>query len=262
MAKVKQSPSELQSQLNDQLQFLEASAARFDEGHDNEAKRLAATIRLLVHDTPKSHSLLGQLELKGGPFWDTAFKAIDENRAGHGGLVFIAMGGAKTRYVAMLDAIPPPYVRQVPFDRWWSAPVFVDAAGRRLTRSDLVLAVANQDGGAHVDPGLEETYAALSRNNSLNYVANDGQGERAMDGPERAALRQIAHELLKTLKPGYSANPQHSAALIASTFTITQESVPPILTELQAKARKVGRNAPCPCGSGKKSKRCHGAVGP
>ncbi|MEA3511623.1 MAG: SEC-C metal-binding domain-containing protein, partial [Actinomycetota bacterium] len=24
---------------------------------------------------------------------------------------------------------------------------------------------------------------------------------------------------------------------------------------------KVGRNAPCPCGSGKKYKRCHGAVG-
>ena len=24
-------------------------------------------------------------------------------------------------------------------------------------------------------------------------------------------------------------------------------------------ARKVGRNDPCPCGSGKKYKRCHGA---
>jgi preprotein translocase subunit SecA len=29
----------------------------------------------------------------------------------------------------------------------------------------------------------------------------------------------------------------------------------------QATAKdKVGRNAPCPCGSGKKYKRCHGAV--
>ena len=25
--------------------------------------------------------------------------------------------------------------------------------------------------------------------------------------------------------------------------------------------RKVGRNEPCPCGSGKKYKRCHGALG-
>jgi uncharacterized protein len=30
---------------------------------------------------------------------------------------------------------------------------------------------------------------------------------------------------------------------------------------VRAQAPKVGRNAPCPCGSGKKYKRCHGAVG-
>jgi uncharacterized protein YecA (UPF0149 family) len=28
----------------------------------------------------------------------------------------------------------------------------------------------------------------------------------------------------------------------------------------QAKSGKVPRNAPCPCGSGKKYKKCHGAV--
>ena len=29
------------------------------------------------------------------------------------------------------------------------------------------------------------------------------------------------------------------------------------ITPKQAKARKVGRNDPCPCGSGEKFKRCH-----
>ena len=28
--------------------------------------------------------------------------------------------------------------------------------------------------------------------------------------------------------------------------------------ESQRKAKKVGRNAPCPCGSGRKYKKCHG----
>jgi preprotein translocase subunit SecA len=28
----------------------------------------------------------------------------------------------------------------------------------------------------------------------------------------------------------------------------------------QAKSDKVGRNAPCPCGSGRKYKKCHGAT--
>ena len=28
----------------------------------------------------------------------------------------------------------------------------------------------------------------------------------------------------------------------------------------QAKGDKVGRNAPCPCGSGRKYKKCHGAT--
>ncbi len=52
---------ELQAHLAEQLQFLEASADAFDRGFRGEAKRMAATIRILVHQTHRSHSLLGQL---------------------------------------------------------------------------------------------------------------------------------------------------------------------------------------------------------
>jgi len=67
----------------------------------------------------------------------------------------------------------------------------------------LILTAANQDGGAHVDPALDEVYADLSERNSLAWIANDGQGEHPMEGPEKVAIRQIAHEALKSLKPGY-----------------------------------------------------------
>jgi len=30
---------------------------------------------------------------------------------------------------------------------------------------------------------------------------------------------------------------------------------------MQREERKVGRNEPCPCGSGKKFKQCHGVLG-
>jgi preprotein translocase subunit SecA len=33
---------------------------------------------------------------------------------------------------------------------------------------------------------------------------------------------------------------------------------PPGTTAVKREADKVGRNDPCPCGSGKKYKRCHG----
>ena len=31
---------------------------------------------------------------------------------------------------------------------------------------------------------------------------------------------------------------------------------------VRREGRKIGRNEPCPCGSGKKYKKCHGAVAP
>ncbi len=51
------------AQLEEQVAFLRHSAALFDAGADAEAKRIAVVIRVLVHDTPRSHSLLAQLGL-------------------------------------------------------------------------------------------------------------------------------------------------------------------------------------------------------
>jgi len=60
----RQSNEELQQHLKDIIQALELSAYAFDNGSEGEAKRLAAAIRVLVHDTESSKSLLGQLEQK------------------------------------------------------------------------------------------------------------------------------------------------------------------------------------------------------
>jgi uncharacterized protein YchJ len=120
----------------------------------------------------------------------------------------------------------------VSFSRWWNSIVFVDTERRALSRSKLVLTAANQDGGAHIDCALDEVYHALSRQNSLRWFFTDGERQIEPGGPEKAAIRQIAHETLKSLHPAY-----------------TRFSV-----------QKIGRNKTCPCGSGFKYKHCHGKV--
>jgi hypothetical protein len=211
--------TELQEHLAEQIGFLERSAAAFDAGYDGEAKRLATTLRTLLHDTEQSHSLVGQLGQKNRDFVDTAVKYDPANLSSHGGLVFIAVGAPRTRYVAMLDDVPTTGL--LPFSDWWNAPVFIDNARNLLTRKNLVLIAANQDGGAHVDPALDERYDRLSHENALGYIAVENGTARPMEGPEKAAIRQIAHEVLKTLVPGYAKQPSHKAGVFAGGISVS-----------------------------------------
>jgi preprotein translocase subunit SecA len=55
---------------------------------------------------------------------------------------------------------------------------------------------------------------------------------------------------------------QQQQAPQASVTTSSAKSVQQMRTrQVVRSGEKIGRNAPCPCGSGKKYKRCHGAVG-
>jgi hypothetical protein len=190
VSKIQLSQKELEVHLKEQISFLEASANSFDTGMEEEAKRLAVTIRILVHETPLSHSLLVQMG-KNLKFLDTSSDLDSNNILAHGGLITILTEPHQIRYVAMLDKLPSNKAKMIDFDSWWNKPVFVDRRGRKLTRKDLILTAANQDGGAHVDPSLDETYANLSRN-GLDLIVDHGTGAKVLDKPERAAIRQLA----------------------------------------------------------------------
>ena len=162
-----------------------------------------------------------------------------------------------TRYVAMLDDVPPGNFKTVSFDDWWGKPIFIDKDRQLLTRKDVVLIAANQDGGAHIDPHLDARYAELAT--QLGWVAVDNHVARIMEGPERVAIRQIAHELLRTLDPTYTKKPAHAAGMIIGMPSIIEggpEDLPPV----PKAQRKMGRNEPCFCGSNLKYKRCHGRL--
>ena len=250
----RQSQEELQQHLKDIIEALELSSYAFDEGHEGEAKRLAAAIRVLVHDTESSKSLLGQLEQKTIKFYDTCITRDPKNILTFSGLSAINMTPQGAKYVALLDELPPDSPPQwVNFDDWWGKVIFVDNKGIQTTRKDLILSVADKDGGAHVDPALDEKYANLSRRNSLAWRFSGPKGDFPLGGPEKATIRQIAHEVLKSINPSMpNVKPNIKGTLFLDATAVVEDKLP--------KLTKVGRNALCPCGSGKKYKHCHGKV--
>lgn len=207
MKRVEQTRDELLGHLRAQLGFLERSAKSYDEGFQDEAKRLAVVIRVLVHDTSKSTSLLAQLNKKTISFYDSA-SHYNPNTVvvSHSGLVLkkftFPQGGGE--YEAPLDDLPPSMSKskKTAFDEWWNKKIVLgDNKKNAFTRKDLVLNVADTDGGAHVDPKLDQAYANLSRFNSLGWkFFRSDVAEDFKNSPVLPSIRQIAHEVLKTLK--------------------------------------------------------------
>jgi len=98
---------DLVEKLQQQVGFLERSANLFDEGHEDEAFRLAGVMRTLVYDKGRSQSVLGQLGVKDTlRFVDTAEPIHARNLVPTVGLVEIrVVYGASPRayYAAPLD---------------------------------------------------------------------------------------------------------------------------------------------------------------
>jgi len=194
--------------LREHLLFLRSSAAAFDDGFEGEAKRLAVTLRLLVHDTKHSHSLLDQLGVKNAlRYVDTAEHINSANLMATMGLVHLQMtAGVGGRYVAPLDNLAPPRVRApVHFDPWWTREVTKEQTGELWSRHKYVLTLANKEGGAHVNRNLDDDYERLARTVRFGWTyAQPGRDPNPFQGdPVAASVRQVAHEMIRTL----DANP-------------------------------------------------------
>lgn len=234
MEEFRQSREDLERHLQEQVTFLERSVHIYDEGNPEEAKRLATTIRVLIHDTSRSKSLLRQLSLKSIGFVDGGDIPLKGNLAPESTLTVLHYreGDAWWEPKYLVDDRPPPHLRKI--ESWWTRPVIIDDEKAHISRAQLVLAMVHKDGGGHVDPKLERTYARLTRYNSLKWhVQNHGQISPVL-GVEFACVRQIAWEMLNTLE-------RRSRA--------PRRNLPHFMS----------LNDPCPCGSGKPYVQCHGS---
>lgn len=207
--------TELVDQLRRQVGFLRRSADDFDDGHEDEAVRMATTVRVLVHNTPRSRALLTQLGvLDTLSFVDTSVdQGVTQRRLPDGSIelkqtvspggmasIWATGDGRLSFHAACVDA-----GRRKPFADWWTTaivpasrpyepPPLYDA----ITRKSLVLTMANQDGGAHVDPELDVHYAAfLAKQHGVPF---DMAASSPIDGsPALITMREIAFEVLLTL---------------------------------------------------------------
>jgi len=210
---VKQSEQEILRHLEEQTGFLQRSADAYDNGFIGEAKRMATTIRIMVHDTRQSTSLLTSLGKKDLQFYSTAANIDNGTAMSTYRLVALKLSKnqdtSKASYYAPLDD-RPLFVnvnKKMVFRRWWNEIIIIDKMRNEFSRKDLVLLVSNKDAGEHCDPELDNADAALKKYNSSGWSASGSKGTgRNLEGVELVTIRQICHEVLKSLKdefPGF-----------------------------------------------------------
>lgn len=195
MTKFKQTEEDFKNQLKDQIQLLLNACQSFDNGFKMEAKNIAIRLRILLWDKGRSTSLLTHLGKKNILFYDSTH---DE------GLLtpFMSFIGIRTtsegiEYIPNLDSVPQLISnKKINFEEWWNQEILKGP----FTREDVVRAVCNKDGGAHVDLNLDGEYADLTRKNSIGIVYYNGDVEKTPKGIELAVIRQIAYEVIRSLK--------------------------------------------------------------
>jgi hypothetical protein len=196
---------DLNQQLIDQLVLLRADCASYDNGLEASGKRIAVSLRILLHHQGQSKALLEQLNLRQGVFYSSAEPIPDHKGLEITGALHLVgynfnWETSRARVFPLVNANDLPWYR-IFFFSWWEDRVLIDTQGRGLSRKTLVLNVADTDGGAHVDPSLDAVYRGISRERTLEFarmVVPGGVAE--IEGRiELACMRQIAHELLKTL---------------------------------------------------------------
>jgi hypothetical protein len=182
---------DLRAQLKRQLDFISRSCDSFDRGYADEGIRIAVALRILLHDTGRSTSLLTLLGAKVVPLLSTVSEIFARAVfADSTGFLKIDSHG-KSSLVPKLDQARLNYF--VPRNVWWNQLVYVRGE-IRIRRRDIILTAADKDGGAHVDPVL--TREEL-RSGGWSAIDADGQ-ETRIEQQQFIFLRQAGYEILNS----------------------------------------------------------------
>jgi preprotein translocase subunit SecA len=89
---------------------------------------------------------------------------------------------------------------------------------------------------------------------------NDRIRGHAVEQLFRVVLEIPSEERLRALRAAEEARRREREMRLQATHPSGQASAPAPAAAARREGRKVGRNEPCPCGSGRKYKKCHGAA--
>jgi len=206
---MKRSQSELKLKLKEQMDFLRSSCKAFDLGSESEAKRIATSIRVLVHDTNRSNSLLAQLGHKDKlRYFDSSLpidpQLVDPRKReyvfqGLPGLVGIRVASMQAKFIAPLtvrDGAEGP----VAFQDWWEKKCIPGDDGKRYSRKQLVLWMTNKEGGAHIDRDINAAYRDLNSSSLGMSFSVGGVIKGFSNSSVDASIRQVGWEILETLR--------------------------------------------------------------
>lgn len=185
------------SQIRRHIGFLERSCASYDEGHFEEALRIATSLRVLFHDTRSSTSLLTHLGIKSSVLVLSTFQ----------------LGYRKNKETGTFTASIPVFLDKLGGSRpaisrsqrhefisvseWWSE--IIAFMHDKLSRKDIVLAAANKDGGVHVDARPDKKTQNLIK--GFWTIKREVCGkviEQRLDKDHLSFLRQFAYEVLNS----------------------------------------------------------------
>lgn len=201
----------LAAKYSEFLELLQALCEYYDRDEKEIlALPISTSIRVLVHDTRQSTSLLAHLGKKDAKYIST--NTSRDREPVHLGIVRrINVGvkdgiGGTSKYWPLCDERyfnKPEECNELEFSEWWEKEDVFSSNEHSLTRKDIVLSVANKDGGAHFDSQVEEKYDAFrhSWSGGSSLVGINSGTRRGYDNiPTFPAVRQIAYELLLTIK--------------------------------------------------------------
>lgn len=197
--RIKRTKADLRAALTEQVGLLMAYCKHFDAGDAKFVKPMATAVRVLLHHHGNSKSVLQELGLRSGRFYTVAPPISSTNLLSECNLVIMKLGRAGAVYLPQLEFMPG-FKNRKPFPEWWASPVAKDQNKITLSRMDIVLAVANTDGGSHIDPGFTPLYHRFRTGEFLEWKCGiEGEEGVWIASPQFACIRAIAHELLLSL---------------------------------------------------------------
>jgi len=183
----------LTDHLRRQLEYIRRSCELYDIGHLDESIRIAVCIRVLIHDTNNSKSVLRQMDIKERVKLVSSFDLLPKSFQPVS--IFPLFASSAKGGTAVPFPLPTPLILRT-VSEWWEEKVWMQE--NTLTRKEIILKTANKEGGAHVEAAPQ---AILELRKGLSQIMSVKVNGVEVGTPENyhfILIRQFAHELLNS----------------------------------------------------------------
>lgn len=179
--------------LKRQLGFIQKSCEAYDAGDDAEALRIAIALRVLIHQTTNSDSLLNQMGIRNTIKLLSTIKSIPATNGIADGISVLSQKGNRLVQAPLGSSGRHDLVA---VEDWWNQSVF-SRQNQIITRKDMVLLGANKDGGAHIDEKINNKGKFLREG---GFWTNGVINGRSIDMGDfhLVGLRQFGYETLNS----------------------------------------------------------------